>query len=149
MEKNEKKEKKSKNLINFNSYHAYEMIGSKFPSCFKTKKFKSKESLINQSHNIIDNKLDIFLYIRNMLLFDAICQIYFDNSYIIDFLSRPIIFLNNKNGKLDKKGFYEVSNKVDFEILYERIKKLLQKPEKTNIEHNLIFLLKQQINEIK
>jgi len=149
LEKNEKKEKKSKNLINFNSYHAYEMIGAKFPSCFKTKKFKSKESLINQSHNILDKKLDIFLYLRNMFLFDAISQIYLDNSYIIDFLSRPIIFLNNKNGKLDKKGFYEVSNKVDFEILYERIKKLLQKPEKTNIEHNLIFLLKQQLNEIK
>jgi hypothetical protein len=84
----ENKENKDKNLINYNSYNAYEMIGAKFPSCFKTKRFKSKESLINQSHKILDNKLDIFLYIRNMLLFDEISQIYFDNSCIIDFCFR-------------------------------------------------------------
>ena len=144
-----KKENKEKKLIKFNSYHTYEMIGAKFPSCFKTKQFKSKENLINQSHNILDNKLDIFLYIRNMLLFDTISQIYFDNSFIINFLSRPIIFLNKKNENKDKKELYEDSNELNFDILYERVKKLIEKPEKTKIEQNLIFLLKQRLNEVK
>jgi hypothetical protein len=145
----ENKENKDKILINYNSYNAYEMIGAKFPSCFKTKRFKSKESLINQSHKILDNKLDIFLYIRNMLLFDEISQIYFDNSSIINFLSRPIIFMNNKKEKIDKIEFYENSNDLNFDILYERIKKLIEKPEKKKIEQNINFLLKQKLNEIK
>ena len=148
-EKKDNKDKKSKNLIKYNSYNVYEMIGAKFPSCFKTKMFKSKESLINQSHKILDNKLDIFLYIRNMLLFDAISQIYFDNSYIFNFLSRPIIFLNKKKEKIDKNELYEDSNELNFDILYERIQKLCIKPEKTKIEQNLIFLLKQKLNEVK
>ena len=147
--KKENKDKKSKNLIKLNSYYAYEMIGAKFPSCFKTKKFKSKEILINQSHKILENKLDILLYIRKMLLFDEICQIYLDNSYIINFLSRPIIFLNEKKEKIDKKEFYKDSNEIYFDILYERIKKLLVKPEKTKIEQNLIYLLKNKLNEVK
>jgi len=147
--KKENKNKKSKNLIKLNSYYAYEMIGAKFPSCFKTKKFKSKEILINQSNKILENKLDILLYIRNMLLFDEISQIYLANSYIINFLSRPIIFLNEKKEKIDKKEFYEDSNELYFDILYERIKKLLVKPEKTKIEQNLIFLLKKKLNEVK
>ena len=144
-----KKDKISKNLIKYKPYYVYEMIGSKFPSCFKTKKFKSKESLINQSHNILNTKLDIFLYIRNMLLFDTISQIYFDNYDIINFLSRPIIFMNNKKEKIDKIDFYENSNDLNFDILYERIKKLIEKPEKKKIEQNINFLLKQKLNEIK
>ena len=146
---NEEKENKEKNLINFKSYHIYEMIGAKFPSCCKTKKFRGKESLIDQSYQILDNKLDIFLYIRNMLLFDSINQIYLENPCIIDFLSRPIIYLNKKEEKKDKKEFYEDSNELNFDILYERIQKLCIKPEKTKIEQNLIFLLKHKLNEVK
>ena len=148
-EKKENKEKNVKNLINYKSYHIYEMIGAKFPSCCKTKKFRGKESLIDQSYQILDNKLDIFLYIRNMLLFDSINQIYLENPCIIDFLSRPIIYLNKKEEKKDKKEFYEDSDELDIDILYERIKKLYIKPEKTKIEQNLIFLLKQHLNDVK
>jgi hypothetical protein len=138
-----------KKLITYNSYSMYEMIKELLPSCCKTKDFEYKESLIRESHIILDSKLDIFLYIRNMLLFDAISQIYFDNSYIFNFLSRPIIFLNKKKEKIDKNELYEDSNELNFDILYERIQKLCIKPEKTKIEQNLIFLLKHKLNEVK
>ncbi len=146
---NEKKENKERNQIKYTSYHVYEMIGRKCPSCCKTRKFKEKESLINQSHKILNNKLDIFLYVRNTLLFDSINRIYLEYPEMINFLSRPIIHLNKREEEKDKIEFYENSDKLGFDSLYERIKKLSKKSEKSKIEKNLIFLLKQQLNEVK
>jgi hypothetical protein len=57
--------------------------------------------------------------------------------------------MNNKKEKIDKIDFYENSNDLNFDILYERIKKLIEKPEKKKIEQNINFLLKQKLNEIK
>ena len=63
-----KKEKKNDDdnnddLINYTNYNIFEMIGS-FKICFcKTKKFENKVNLIKQSRNMIDDKLDIVLYI--------------------------------------------------------------------------------------
>ena len=147
--KKKKIKKNIKKIINFTSYYLYEKIVSKLPSFCKTKKFQDKENLVNQSFRILKDKLDIVLYIRNMILFDSINQIYLENPYIIDFLSRPIIYLNKKEEKKVKKEFYENSDELDIDILYERIRKLILKPEKTKIEQNIIFLLKEQLNELK
>ena len=97
-----KKEKKNDDdnnddLINYTNYNIFEMIGS-FKICFcKTKKFENKVNLIKQSRNMIDDKLDIVLYIKNMILFEMINKIYLENKSIINFLSRPIIYLNEDN----------------------------------------------------
>ena len=48
------------------------MIGNFILCCCKTKKFKSKINLIKKANNIIDDKLDIVFYIRNMILFEII-----------------------------------------------------------------------------
>ena len=85
-------------LINYKNYNIFEMIGS-FKICFcKTKKFENKVNLIKQSRNIVDDKLDIVLYIKNMILFEMINKIYLENKSIINFLSRPIIYLNEDDG---------------------------------------------------
>jgi hypothetical protein len=90
-------------FIKYNSYTLYEMILELLPSYCKTKNFKYKEKLIRESHSILDSKLDVFLYIRNMLLFDSINKIYLENKSIINFLSRPIIYLNKSEKKKKKK----------------------------------------------
>ena len=74
-----------------------------------------------------------------MFVFDSINKLYLENQYIIDFLSRPIIYLNKNEVKKDKNIFYKDSNELDFLILFERILKLYHKPEKTKIAQNLIF----------
>ena len=61
-------------LINYSSYNIFEMFGS-FKICCKTKKFENKISLIKQAKKIIDDKLDIVFYIRNMILFELINKI--------------------------------------------------------------------------
>ena len=90
------------------------MIGSfKLFHC-KTKKFELKIKLIKQANSIIDNKLDIVFYIRNMILFEMINKIYLENKNITNFLSRPIIYLNES--KFEEKPKFDLSD-IDNDIL--------------------------------
>ena len=70
--------------------------------CCKNKEishFESKINLFNKAKNIIDDKLDIIYYIRKMILFEIINNIQLENKNIINFLSRPIIYLNDVKEK--------------------------------------------------
>ena len=158
---NESNEKK---LITYNSYSMYEMIKELLPSCCKTKDFEYKESLIRESHIILDSKLDIFLYIRNMLLFDSINKIYLENKNIINFLSRPIIYLNkseekgeeieevedeqSKKERIVEKEFYEYSYKMDSKDLINEMKNLCKKPNKSDNEKDIILFLKKKLKGV-
>ena len=81
------------------------MIWSFSSKCCKTKKFDNKTNLIKQSNDLIDDKLDIIFYIRNMFLFQSINRIYLENKTIINFLSSPIIYLDEE--KCEEKNKYE------------------------------------------
>ena len=83
-------------LIDFTSYNIFEILTSFKLFFCKTQKFKSKINLIEQANNLIDDKLDIVFYVRNMILSEYINKITLENMNIINFLSRPIIYLNDK-----------------------------------------------------
>ena len=143
----------------------YEMIKELLPSCCKTKNFEYKESLIMESRLILDSKLDIFLYIRNMLLFDSINKIYLENKSIINFLSRPIIYLNkseekeeeieevedehSKKERIVEKEFYKYSYKMNSKELINEMQNLCKKPDKSDNEKDIIFFLKKKLNGVK
>ena len=172
-------EKKGDELIKYDSFNLNEMIGKSICSCCQTKKFKSKINLIKQSNNALNDKLDVVLYIRNMILFDLINQIYLENKSIINFLSRPIIYLNPIEEKKEKgkkneieikdfdinttkeeneekiekeekfeEDFYKPAYKLDSNKLFMKIKKLIQKPEKTKIEQKIISLLEEHLKGV-
>ena len=110
IEKEIKKNEKKGELINYNSYNIFEMIWSFSSKCCKTKKFDNKTNLIKQSNDLIDDKLDIIFYIRNMFLFQSINRIYLENKTIVNFLSSPIIYLDEE--KCEEKNKYE-QNKIN------------------------------------
>ena len=110
IEKEIKKNEKKGELINYNSYNIFEMIWSFTSKCCKTKKFENKTNLIKQSNDLIDDKLDIIFYIKNMFLFQSINRIYLENKTIINFLSSPIIYLDEE--KCEEKNKYE-QNKIN------------------------------------
>lgn len=159
---NQNKERK---LITYNSYSMYEMIKELLPPCCKTKSFEYKESLIRESRLILDSKLDIFLYIRNMLLFDSINKIYLENKSIINFLSRPIIYLNkseekeeeieeledehSKKERIVEKEFYKYSYKMNAKELINEMQNLCKKSDKSDNEKDIIFFLKKKLNGVK
>ena len=97
LDKNEKD--KNKKAINYESYNLFEMIGGQKLFFCKSKYFESKINLFNKAKNIIDDKLDIIYYIRKMILFEIINNIQLENKNIINFLSRPIIYLNDVKEK--------------------------------------------------
>ena len=72
MIKENKENNDEENAIDYSNYNLFEMLMS-FDFCYcKTKKFENKVNLMGQARNIIDGKLDIVYYVRNMLLFDII-----------------------------------------------------------------------------
>ena len=94
--KENKENNDEENSIDYSNYNLFEMLMS-FDFCYcKTKKFEDKVNLMGQARNIIDGKLDIVYYIRNMILFEIINKINLENKNIINFLSRPIIYLSEK-----------------------------------------------------
>ena len=90
----DKRNQNNNQFIDFSSYNILEMLLS-FNFCIcKTKKLKAKIDLIKQARKAINDKLDIVLYIRNMFIFELINNIKPEKKEIYDFLSRPIIYLN-------------------------------------------------------
>ena len=114
-EKKEEKEKKGtkKKLIDYSSYNIFEMIGNLKIFFCKSKKFKKKMNLIEQANNLINDKLDVKFYIRNMILFEKINQIYLENKTILNFLSKPIIYnkdIKKSNEDKEDKKFEQAFN---------------------------------------
>ena len=104
--------KKNDVLIDYSNYNLFEIIAS-FDIFCKTKKFKKKLYLYEQAENIINEKLDVIYYIRNMILFELINKIYLENDEIINFLSRPIIYYSSSDKKSEFSFGDIASNKSE------------------------------------
>ena len=74
-----------------------------------------------------------------MILFDIINQTVLDDDKrkIINFLSRPVININQKN-KYKSDEFYSNYREKDFNKYYDLIKELTEKPDKEEREEKLI-----------
>ena len=102
------------NLIDYSNYNIFEMLLSfKFFYC-KTKRFESKINLIKKANEIVDEKLDVIYYIRNLILLEAINKVYLENKTIINFLSRPIIYLNE-----EKDNTENILNDLETTLSYD------------------------------
>ena len=123
LEENNKDKNKKEKLINYSSFNLFDMIKSYKLFCCKTKEFESKVNLFKQAHKIIDDKLDIVLYIRNRILLEIINNIQLENKNIIDFLSRPIIYLNNEKerNKNSENEINDTATNASIEIDEEEI----------------------------
>ena len=100
-----------------------------------------------------------------MLLFDSINKIYLENKSIINFLSRPIIYLNkseekeeeieevedehHKKERIIEKEFYNYSYKLNSEDLINEIQNLCKKPDKSDNEKDIIFFLKKKLKGVE
>ena len=111
------KKEKDKNLIDYSSYNIFEMIWSFKLCCCKSKNFKNKVNIFKQARIMIDRKLDIVFYIRSMILFEYINKISLNNKSIINFLSRPIIYINgDKKEKNPEFSFNDIITEKSSEI---------------------------------
>ena len=123
------------------NFNICEMIFSILFKCCLSRNLKIKNNLNEKANSILYNKLDIVLYVRNMILFDILNETFLGNDVIdiINFLSRPIISITGEE-KNEFPMFYHRYKTNDFDKFYGEIVNLSQKPNKSKEEIELISL---------
>jgi len=130
-------------------FNICEVIGASIFKCCLPKELEIKRNLNEKANSILYSKLDIVLYVRNMILFDIINETFLGIGvkHIINFLSRPIISLNGK--EQDKLSmFYHSYKSSDFNKLYDEINQLSQKSNKISEEIELISLTNKHLKRL-
>jgi hypothetical protein len=85
---------------------------------------------------MIDDKLDIINYIKNMNLLEIINNIQFENNNMVNFLSKPIIYLNDiKNGK--KHSENEINDDIETNYSIETIDMEEEEEDKRKIDEKM------------
>ena len=133
------------------SYNIFEIIISTFLCCCMTKRLRLKKNITEKANSILYNKLDIVLFMRNMILLEIMSKTLVNNNNnkngIIKFLSRPILSVAKK----EESELNESSKNyegTDFDNLYYEISELVQKDEKRETEKKLLSLSNQQLKEL-
>ena len=130
-------------------YNIFEIFWSFLCDCCLTNKLKAKKNLTQKANNILNNKLDITLYIKNAILIDILNQALINDNMksMTKFISRPIISLS-KSGERDLNQFYKNYAVTDFDNLYENISEMSKKPSLTQAEQKIISLVYNELNEM-
>ena len=144
----EKRRKRRKKLKVENSFNIFEIVITQFFKCCMSESMKIKNEANERANNILYRKMDIMNYSRNMILFDIINQTILDDNKkkIINFLSRPVININQK-AKYKDQEFYNNYREKDFNRYYDCIQELVQKPQKEDREMRLISVSNEHLRE--
>ena len=133
------------------SYNIFEIFISTFLCCCMSKRLRLKNSITEKANNILYNKLDIVLFMRNMILLeiisDTLVNTNSNNKGIIKFLSRPIVTLDKKE-QIELDESTKIYGEDDFFNLYYEISELVQKDEKRENEKKLLLLSNQHLKEL-
>jgi hypothetical protein len=141
-------ELKEMQRIPFN-YNILEILWSYIGTFCMTNKLKSKINLTRKSNIILNDKLDISLYIKNTILIDILNQALINDNMksMTKFISRPIISLR-KSGERDMSQFYKNYEITDFDNLYEDVSQMSKKHRLTQAEQKIISLVFNELNEM-
>ena len=144
----EKRRKRRKKLKVENSFNIFEIVITQFFKCCMSESMKIKNEANERANNILYRKMDIMNYSRNMILFDIINQTILDDNKkkIVNFLSRPVININQK-AKYKDQEFYNNYREKDFNRYYDCIQELVQKPQKEDREMRLISVSNEHLRE--
>ena len=139
---------KSKNInknINY-KFSLSEIISSLLCPCLISGNLKLKNEYNDKATQFLYNKLDLILYVRNMVLIDIINETILDEEkkHIINFLSRPLLYLDKKE---NNEIFYQNYSEKDFDNFYDSYLELVHKTDKKNREKRLMTLSKQKLKE--
>ena len=140
------KSKKNDKNINYN-FSLIEIISSLLFPCLLRGNLKIKNEYYDKATEFLYNKLDIILYVRNMVLFDIINETLLgeEKKNIINFLSRPLLSLDKKE---NKNIFYQNYYETDFDKFYDGYQELAHKTYKQHKEERLLSYSNQKLKEL-
>ena len=130
-------------------FNIFEVLGATVFKCCQTKQLNLKYILNEKANSILFSKLDINLFVRNMILLDIMNETILGLSIknIINFLSRPIISLKGKE-KNEVAMFYRRYKSSDFKKFLSEVNEFAQKSNKTNEEKDLISLTNKHLKQL-
>ena len=130
-------------------FNICEVLGATIFKCCQSKELQIKYNLNEKANSILSSKLDIVLYVRNMILFDIINETLLSVGYkdIMNFLSRPIISLKGKEENVFSI-FYHGYKSSDFDKFYNGINDLSQKMNKAREEKELLALTDKHLKSL-
>ena len=131
-------------------YNLPEVIIISFFKCCMTKNMSYKSNLISKARSFIFHKLDIVIYLRNMILIDIINQVLLEDNKkdIFNFLSRPKLSLNSNRRYDDNNIFYRDFTEANIDKFYQEILELTQKSDLKEFEKKLINLTNKELKMI-
>ena len=141
-EKNEEKIKYSYNLFD-------KIRGLIICQRCLSKKLKVKDDLTEKAIALLNSKLDITLYVRNMMIIDIINEILLDPETrdIVNFLARPIISLK-RDEENELSLFYHKYKEANFEKFYKEVIQLSNKVVKNKEDIRLISICNKHLKQI-
>ena len=129
-----------------NDFNIFEIIITQIFKCCMTKSMRLKNDANEKANELLFRKMDINVYMRNMILFDVMNQTMIDDNKkpILNFLSRPVISVNKKN-KREFFEFYKNYKEKDFNRYYDKIQEIVQNPKKEEMEEKLVSISNEQL----
>ena len=142
----ENQESKSK-IIKY-TFDIFDIVASSFLCCCMTENLKSKKNLKKKANILLYNQLDIFLFIKNMILIDIMNQTLLSGNKeaIMQILNRPIISLEKEDKEINKNN--KDFNEVFFNQFYDEIMEILKNPERIKNEKDIITLSNNKLKEL-
>ena len=144
--------KTDKEFVNIEyEYYLSDYVKTVFSKCkcCESKKLKIKNVLKEKADSLLYNKLDITLYIRNIIFYDIMKNILLDSETknIVNFLEHPIISLSN-NEENELSSIYNKYNESEFYKFDNEIIRLSNKDEKTKEEIRLMSLSNKHLKKL-
>ena len=130
------------------SFNIFEVIGVLLFKCCLSGNLSLKKNINDKANKILYQKLDISLYLRNMLLFDIINQTILEDNikHIINFVSRPVLSLN-KNEDDESESFYKNYTNTEFDKFSKEIYEFAKKSDKKPIEKRLLKISNKHLKD--
>ena len=129
-----------------NDFNIFEIVITQFLCCCMTKNMKIKNGANEKAREVLFKQMDINSYVRNMILFNIMNQTMIDErqKVILNFLSRPLISIDQKNRNAFDE-FYKNYKEKDFNRYYDQIQELAQKQKKEEREEKLISISNERL----
>ena len=143
-----RKRKKKKEKVE-NKFNILEIIVSQLFCCCMCKKIKLKHQANEKANELLFKKLDINVYVRNMILFDLLNLTTIDSikKPLINFLSRPVVSISQKN-KGEFNEFYKNFRERDFNKFYDKIQEVAQKSKRDLGEEKLFSISNERFKSL-
>ena len=130
-------------------FNIFEVFISSFCKHCLAKNFGIKNNINEKAVNILNNNLDVVLFVKNQMLFNILYETLIEDQIksIVNFLCRPIISINDDKTKNNLPQYYHKYQEDDFNKLSEELVQLAQKPRKKMKEQKLLLLSNKHLQD--